>query len=170
MPNAIPSESNPGPRLALDAGTRAVTDMPAGSVRVINWLSRELNSGQLEFVGDRDRVDPNRLYLRHSQQRGVGILEPITGDGADHGQPGIQPALLAGGEQTGDAGGRSRLHEDTLGGGDQAVRLQDFLVGGGAERATGLFLSLHRAVPGRGRTDPDRGRNGLRILHRGTVD
>src|SRR5690606_28166034 len=170
MPNAIPSESNPGPRLALDAGTRAVTDNPARSVLVITWLSRAVNSGLLEFGGDRGRVHRNRLDLRPSQQRGIGVLEPVAGNGAHHGEPGIEPALLAGGEQTGDAGRRRGFDEHALGRCDQPVGRQDLLVGGRAEGATGLLLGLDRAVPrGRG-ADPDGGGDGLRVLHRGTVD
>jgi len=73
MANAIPSESNPEPRLALDAGTRTVTDRAGGQrpsrayapptlavlrgrgrtfARSGNRLSRRVNSGQLQLGGD----------------------------------------------------------------------------------------------------------------------
>src|SRR5215469_636965 len=74
---ASPSESKPGPRLALVAGTTTVMGWPG------QLTSSGLSSQAQGLRGCRD-VDADgdrRLDARH---RGVGILQPVPGDRADH--------------------------------------------------------------------------------------
>src|SRR5262249_28827642 len=71
-PTARPRLSNPGPRLALDAGTVAPAVRPAGRTRV-------MGSAQTQLRDDGDRVDGHRRHRRHAGEGRVGILETVAG-------------------------------------------------------------------------------------------
>ena len=69
-------------------------------------------------------------------------------------------------EQPGDAGGRGRLDEDAVAGGELALGGEDLVVGDGREPAAGLVARGLGELP-RGRVaDPDRGGPGLRVGER----
>ena len=73
------------------------------------------------------------------------------------------------GEQPRDAGGRRRLAEDALVGGEEAVGVEDLLVGDRADGAAGRAHRAHRLLPARGVADADRARDRLRVRDRRAV-
>src|SRR6478672_1119513 len=104
-------ESKPGPRLALLAGTRTLTERPAGTRFTPSAL-------EPQRLGRRERVDgdPGRHDVSPvgRAQRPLGVLEAVTGDGAHDGRTGRHEARRVAREQPGDGGGRAGLEEDPL--------------------------------------------------------
>src|ERR1700744_6279064 len=105
---ASASASKPGPRFALVAGTRTWAEPPRNA-------GRAMSVDQPKLGRRRVRVDQDGLGLRGPGDRPLRVLEPVAGDGADHGRTGRQPTVRRGHQQTGDTGGRGRLDEDRFG-------------------------------------------------------
>src|SRR4029079_4127347 len=84
---AKPKQSNPGPRLAEVAGTRAVS----------------FTTSQAELSGDGRRVRRDGRGLRGAGDGPLRILEPVSGQHADHGGAPRELPVGVEVEQTGDA-------------------------------------------------------------------
>src|SRR6478735_6353088 len=160
-------ESKPGPRLALLAGTRTLTDRPAGTRLTRSAL-------ETEGMGRRERVD--RDAGRHDlapvggPQGPLGVLEPVTGHGAhDACAGGHEPCGVAR-QQARDRRGRAGLDEDALLRREVAVGVEDLLVGDGLDAATGLVAGGDGLLPRRRVADADRGRDGLGVVDRVAED
>ena len=67
------------------------------------------------------------------------------------------------GEQAGDRGGRGRLAEDALAGGEPAVGVEDLLVGDRGDAAARGGEGVHRLLPAGRVADPDRRGDGLGV-------
>src|SRR3954452_22935120 len=142
--SAAPITSNPGPRLAEEAGTLTVRRL---------FKDGALDRVQVRLAGH------DRAGLR---KRGLRFLEPMAGEDADD----AVGALDAVGEQPGDARRRRRLAEHALVGGEEAVGLQDLLVPDRLDLAAARREGLHRLLPARRVADPDRAGHGLRVRDR----
>ena len=92
------------------------------------------------------------------------VLEAVAGQDAHDGRIGVDLAGLGRLHDPGDACRRRGLAEDALEARERPVGGQDLLVGHGADPAARAVACLDRLGP-RGRiADPDRGRDGLRVL------
>src|SRR3954447_12728414 len=146
---AAASTSNPGPRLAEEAGTRMRRRRLTR--RRSRTEHRPLHRADVGLAGD----DGARVA-----EGDLRILEAVAGEHAD------DPARLLGAvlQQARHPGGRGRLAEDALVRGEPAVRVEDLGVGDGADRAVRRGHRAHRLLPARGVADPDRARHGLGVL------
>src|SRR6476659_4091531 len=145
-------ESKPGPRLALLAGTRTLTERPAGTRFTPSAL-------EPQRLGRRERVDrdPGRHDLSPvgRAQRPLGVLETVTGDRAHDPRTRRHDTRRVARKQPGDGGGRTGLDEDTLLRRQVAVRLEDLLVGDRVDAASGLVPRGDGLLPRRGVADAD---------------
>src|SRR5450759_1844959 len=164
IPSASPMESNPGPMLALLAGTRTRTDDPLAKLtRLATFFSPPARArwpGEgVDRHPSRDDLDPLCVL-----QRPRRVLEPMTGHRADDAHARRDQTCGMRGERPGDAGGRCRLDEDALPGRQESVCGQDLCIGDGIDPATRLVACLYGLPPRRGVADPDGGGNGLRVV------
>src|SRR5881394_1166570 len=74
------------------------------------------------------------------------------------------------GEQAGYRSGRDRLTENSLGGGEPAVGVEDLLIRYGRDAASRAGERSHRLLPTGGVTDPDRRGDRLRVRYRRASD
>src|SRR6476659_5148202 len=156
--SATARQSNPGPRLAADAG--ADTCIRSGT----DWLRAQRQLLEALDVG-RAADDLGPLGTGD-----VGILEPVAGEDADDGRARFDEPVGDRLDERRNGGCRRRLAEDALLLGQKPICAQDAVVGhrpDGAVRLAdggrGLF------EPGR-IADPDRRRDGLRARHRAARD
>src|SRR4051794_33209325 len=120
--SAAPITSNPGPRLAEDAGTRT---------------SRRLCKYGLLDRGDVGLARDDRAGVG---ERGLAVLEPVGGEHADDAL-GVAGAV---GQHAGHAAGACRLAERALVGGEEAVGLEDLRVADRGDAAGRAGEGLHR--------------------------
>src|SRR5689334_10198296 len=160
-------ESNPGPRLALLAGTRTSTERPGGTRFTRSALEPERR-------GCREGVDRHAggddLSPVGGAQRPLGVLQAVPGDGADDPGPRRHEAGLVAREQARNRRRGPRLDEDALLRREVAVGLEDLLVGDGLDAAAGLVASGHGLLPRRRVADADRRGDGLGMVDRVTED
>ena len=95
---------------------------------------------------------------RRLAERGVGVLQAVAGEDADD-RLGRRVALdhrQAVGEDAGDRRGGGRLAEDSLARGEEAVCVEDLLVGDGGDAPARLGDGGHRLLPAGRVADADR--------------
>ena len=173
-PRAHPTESNPGPRLALLAG-HAYLDGRAGDAAPgvhVSPRGRGRRRPSRRPTGTRtgSTSEPSR-----GAQRPLRVLEAVAGDRADDRGALGHLALAVLLQQAGDARGRAGLDEHPLGGRQQPVGVEDLLVGDGLDagrrtrRARPRPAATRRGCRSgsrwrwsRGRRRGDRGRSGPR--------
>src|SRR6202012_5144573 len=95
---ARPRLSNPGPRLALVAGTRTLTARSV--IETVRHQARPTSS-QAEGGGGRAGVGGDGGRGRGAGQGPVRVLQAVAGDRADHPGPGRDLAGLTGAQQAG---------------------------------------------------------------------
>src|SRR5439155_5634989 len=126
------NESNPGPRFALEPGTRIRSSMSAK--RTADRVGCRVD------LGNRAGQGP----------RAIRVLHAVPGENADHPPRVAQPTGVRALAQTGDGSGRRGLAEDAFTPRDEAVRVEDLVVGHGVDRAAGFVARCDGALP-RGR-------------------
>ena len=123
-------QSKPGPRLALVAGTRD-RDRPGDE--------RHVSAGRPPRPRPRRRRRPRCRRCSVNVASAVSMsLSPWPVTVTTTVRPAYDVALAELVEQPGDAGGRRRLDEDAVAGGQLALRGEDLVVGDRAEPAAGL--------------------------------
>ena len=150
-PSAAASTSKPGPRLADDAGTRT---------RRRRFISYRRSRARRRRCPAR-RARPSPAWASAV----CGSLSPWpVSTQAIRSAP---SAPLASRPAT--PGRRGRLAEHALLAGEEAVGVEDLLVGDGAHRAARAREGVERLLPAGGVADPDRARDGLGRLDRRAV-
>src|SRR5258706_8499809 len=142
---AIANESKPGPRFALDAGTRTRSSPTLGAERRADRVRRGVDLG--DGAGERAGA--------------VRVLHSVTGENAHdplRAAEGVRAHALA---QSRDRRGGRGLGENALAAGEEAVRVQDLAVAHRVDRAARFIPGGHRALPRRRIADPYCGRDGL---------
>ena len=147
--SARPKQSNPGPRFAEVAGTRAVS----------------FTASEAELRGDGRGVGGDGRGLRRAGDRPLRVLQTVTGQHADHGGAARELPVGVQVEQAGDARRARRLGEQPLAR-DAPVGRQDLAIGDGEDLPLGLRRGRDRLVPRRRVPDADRRGDRLRILDR----
>ena len=131
-PSAIPRQSNPGPRFALEAGTLTRAEIPSGrtvSASPTDGGLRQQVAGHLQVSQHEASATAGSTGMALTSgipERGVRILETVTGHGAHDGAArSIQPSAWAA-KQARHAGGRGRFDEHAFLARDQPVGLSSF--------------------------------------------
>src|SRR5215212_4295073 len=130
--SAAASTSNPGPRLAEEAGTRIRRRRFIGPREPVG-AGRERGRRSRAEHGPLDRADVGlaRDHGAGMAQRHLGVLEPVPGEDADHPARPLRPVA----QQPRDARGGGGLADDALVRGEPPVGVEDLAVGNGADRA-----------------------------------
>ena len=194
-PSASPSVSNPGPRLADDAGTRTRTSVGLPTAPTVAGGGRAalLNPTQEGTMLDGAAIRRARsawgsprhrsssasatapgsigttVGVGRGEQRGVGVLQPVPVTVHTTSDPRGSVAVRRRLQQPRDARRRRRLDEHRLARRQQPVRREDLVVGHRREPPARLVTRRDRLRPRRGSPDPDRGRDRLRVAHRRAV-